>query len=373
MKNFIILMITLMVILSSSISSASEKIIEASGDYIMDSRLDETSSSATARAREEAKRSVVEKAGVYIQSYSKIINLELDTDEVKTVAARLIKIQKESSNIEVVEKNLLKFTVTIEAIVDDLDDNTLKAILQDKQRLEELTRRNKELQEKYDALNEQMKQYRNKFDTANDTEKIKIKEEVTRNVKKFSAIEEFARGNDFFSRKDYTQALISYDNAIELDSQLAEVYNNRGIVKYELHQFKEAVEDYTVAINLRMNYVDALNNRGNAYAVLGLFSNAAKDLKTALKINDKSVSCHNNLGSVYFSLKKFDLAIEEYTRAIQLDSTFAEAYYNRAVTWYAKKNLGKALVDITQAFQLNQNDPSTKELLKKITNKTTEK
>ena len=85
-------------LLNNNLVFAKEVEIVASGDYIMDSRLDETPASATARAREEAKRHAVEQAGVYVQSYSKMINFELSYDEVTTIAARLLKIQDESSN-----------------------------------------------------------------------------------------------------------------------------------------------------------------------------------------------------------------------------------------------------------------------------------
>ena len=250
MKKFFTIAVALAVFLSGSVAVAKELLIEASGEYVMDSRLDETPASATARAREEAKRIAVEKAGVYVYTYSKTINFELDTDVVQTIAARLLKIQDESSNIDVVEKNLLKFTVTIKALVDELSEADLKAVMKDRQSLEMLTRQNKELQEKYDALNKEMARYRNEFDNADDAKKAEIKKAVTRNIEKFSVIDEVVKGNGFSLRKDYAQALTAYDTAVRLDSQLAEAYNNRGIVKYELGQFSAAIEDYTQAIRL---------------------------------------------------------------------------------------------------------------------------
>ena len=366
MKKFLTIIAALTIILSSSISAANERLIEATGNYIMDSRLDETAASATARAREEAKRAAVEKAGVYLQSYSKMVDLELDTDEVQTVAARLLKIQEESSNVEVVENNLLKFTVTIKALVDDLSDADLKAIMQDKQTLEELTRKNKELQEKYDALNREMEKYRNDFDKATDAQKADIKKGVARNVERFSAVDEFAKGNEFAFRKDYGQALTAYDAAIKLDPQLAEAYNNRGIIKYELGQFPSAIADYTTAIKLKANYFNALNNRGNAYTTLEQYQSAERDLKAALKLNDKSAAAHNNLGSVYYSVKNFDAAIKEFTRAIQLNPNFAEAFYNRAVTYYRQGNLIQSLTDMKKARELKSDDAEIKALLEKI-------
>ena len=366
MKKFFAILVTLVIALSSATSLAAEKLIEASGEYVMDSRLDETPSSATARAREEAKRAAIEKAGVYLQTYSKMIDLELAEDEVRTVAARLLKIQEESNDVKVIEKNLLKFTVTIKALVDDLDENLLKNIMQDKQSLEELTRKNKELQEKYDELNRQMAKYRGEFDSASDAKKVEIKKQVARNADKFSAVNELAKGNDLSFRKNYVQALEAYDAAIKLDPQLAEAYNNRGIVKYELRNFSDAIEDYTMAITLNSNHADALNNRGNAYAALEQFQNALSDLKASLKLNDKSAAGHNNLGSVYLFQKIFGSAVNEYTNAIKLNPNFAEAYYNRAMTYYYQANYEKALEDVLKAIKLNPNDAATKELYEKI-------
>ena len=75
-------------IIFSCSTSFAEELIEASGTYVMDSRLDETPASATSRAREEAKRAAIEKAGVYLQSYSKTVDLALVEDEVTDSAVR---------------------------------------------------------------------------------------------------------------------------------------------------------------------------------------------------------------------------------------------------------------------------------------------
>lgn len=366
MKKFFGLIIALALIVSCSTSFAAEKLIEASGEYVMDTRLDETFASATARAREEAKRNAVEKAGVYLKSRSKMIDLELVEDEVETVAARLLKVQGESSNVEPAGENLLKFKVTIKALVDDLSDADLKTLINDKQSLEEATRKYKALQEEYDALKKQMETLKRDYNSADDEQKAAIKKKVVRNSKNFLAVEATARGNDFYFAKNYAQALEAYDEAVMLNPNYAEAYNNRGIVKYELGQYEAAVSNYTMAIKLRSNFVDALNNRGNAYAALGRFEDAAQDLQAAVKLNDKNAACHNNLGSVYYSLKNFDAAIQEYSTAIRLNPAYADAYYNRAAIYYGQKKYVEALADVKKSMSLNLADNATLDLYGKI-------
>ena len=369
MKKIFSLVVALAIFLCGSTSFAGERLIEATGDYIMDSRLDETFASATARAREEAKRAAVEEAGVYLQSYSKMVDLKLAVDEVQSVAASLLKVQDESRKVETMNDNLIKFTVTIKALVAEPNEADLQALMQNRRALDEMTRKYKELQEKYDALNQDMENYRNEFDKADDTRKAEIKREVTLNSEKFSAVDELARGNEFAAVGNHSQALAAYDKAIQLDSQLAEAYNNRGTVKYELGQFTEAIEDYSAAIRLKSNYADALSNRGNAYLALEQFQNAERDLQAAVKLKDNSAAIHNNLGSVYLSQKKFDAALNEYTRALQLNPKFTEALYNRAVTYYAQGNFSAAMNDVNAALKLNPNDSATRELQNKIKSK----
>lgn len=315
--------------LSCQIVFAKQEIIEASGSYIMDSTLDETPASATARAREEAKRAAIEKAGVYLQSYSKMVNLELEYDEVKTVAAQLLQIQDEQKKIEPFEDNLLKFTVTIKALVDTNDEERLKTIMQDKNNLEEATERYKKLQAEYDALKNQMEQLKKNYNSANVAE---IKKSVAQNNKFFDALLEMEQGNNFYFQKNY----------------------------------QSAIQAYSRAINLNSNFAEAYNNRGNSFFQLQNFSQAAQDLQIAVKLNNFDARIHNNLGSAYLLQNLYDAAINEYSQAINLNQNIFTFYYNRALAYCYKNNFQAALPDVQHAMQLNPASVEAKNLYNQI-------
>ena len=57
-------------------------------------------------------------------------------------------------------------------------------------------------------------------------------------------------------------------------------YNNRGVAKRTLKQYKEAITDYDKAIELDPKYVKAYNNRGFAYRELGKKEEADADFST---------------------------------------------------------------------------------------------
>lgn len=328
MKKIFILTI-LIFALSFQTVFAKQEIIEASGSYIMDSTLDETPASATARAREEAKRAAIEKAGVYLQSYSKMVNLELDYDEVKTVAAQLLQIQDEQRKIEPFEDNLLKFTVTIKALVDTNDEERLKTIMQDKNNLEEATERYKKLQAEYDALKNQMEQLKKNYNSANVAE---IKKSVAQNNKFFDALLEMEQGNNFYFQKNY----------------------------------QSAIQAYSRAINLNSNFAEAYNNRGNSFFQLQNFSQAAQDLQIAVKLNNFDARIHNNLGSAYLLQNLYDAAINEYSQAINLNKNIFTFYYNRALAYCYKNNFQAALPDARRAMQLNPASVEAKNLYNQI-------
>ncbi|MDR3207349.1 MAG: tetratricopeptide repeat protein, partial [Oscillospiraceae bacterium] len=60
-----------------------------------------------------------------------------------------------------------------------------------------------------------------------------------------------------------------YNKAIELKSNYAKAYFNRGIAYDETHQKEKAIVDYSKAIELKSDYAKAYLNRGIAYGDIG--------------------------------------------------------------------------------------------------------
>jgi Flp pilus assembly protein TadD len=62
----------------------------------------------------------------------------------------------------------------------------------------------------------------------------------------------------------FDEALASYDRALELRLDDAEVHSNRSVTLFELKRFAEALASGNRAIALRPDYPEAHANRGNA-------------------------------------------------------------------------------------------------------------
>ncbi|NDA09119.1 MAG: tetratricopeptide repeat protein [Alphaproteobacteria bacterium] len=74
----------------------------------------------------------------------------------------------------------------------------------------------------------------------------------------------FYRGTAKNDLKDYQAAIADYDEAIRLNPELAEAFNNRGNAKSTLEDYQGAIADYDEAIRLKPDDAGALHNRGVA-------------------------------------------------------------------------------------------------------------
>lgn len=114
----------------SSISFAATEIIESDGFYTIGDGPEENISIAKERARLEAMRNAIEKAGVYVESYSCTENNILTKNEINVIAGQILKIN-DCKIIPKVENDIITYNCHIKAIIDTSSIN-LKQILDNK-------------------------------------------------------------------------------------------------------------------------------------------------------------------------------------------------------------------------------------------------
>ena len=94
-----------------------------------------------------------------------------------------------------------------------------------------------------------------------------------------------------------------------------------------------AVEDYSQAIEINPNYPEAYNNRALLYRQQKKYDTALADLNRAIELNPEDgqtrYNVYFNRGLVYFDLENYDAAAEDFVRAAEIDPQSADAlaYY----------------------------------------------
>ena len=116
--------------------------------------------------------------------------------------------------------------------------------------------------------------------------------------------------------------------------------------------YSDAILSYTCAINLQPDYAPVYARRGYAYASIGDSDHAIADYQQATTLDETYIPAYVNRGALYTRLGNFGLAINDFTLALSLDPNNVVALNNRAVVDAIEGNYNDALTDLNQAIQL---------------------
>ena len=153
------------------------------------------------------------------------------------------------------------------------------------------------------------------------------------------ALGAFYCGNMQFKKKNWSNAIEYYDEAIRLKPDFANAYYNRGVAKNEKGDLDDAIKDYTDTIRLKPDYVMA----------------------------------HFNRSFIKAENKDWDGAITGYSQTIRLNPNYADAYFNRAVVYSNRflensknEDLLQAQADAMKALRLEELQNSSSDFINKI-------
>lgn len=143
------------------------------------------------------------------------------------------------------------------------------------------------------------------------------------------------RGNYYFQRKEYDQAIEVYKRAIsvldiDLDNDyeslsreqidrihrlVADIYNNLGATQLKMESWSDALFSFRSCLERSPDNVKALFRMGKAYMGLGEHENALKHLKQAVEIDPQSLLIQKELSFVQAEVAKNKRAEKQmYTR-----------------------------------------------------------
>ena len=161
------------------------------------------------------------------------------------------------------------------------------------------------------------------------------------------------QGNFLLMLGQVEKAIEAYSHAIELKSDFADAYNNRGAAYEAKGDHDHAIQDYDKVIALKPEDAIAYNNRGNAYGAKGDHVRAIQDYDKAIARNPDLAEVYNNRGNAYGKKGDHARAIQDYDKAIALNPDSAEAYYNRGNAYGTKGDYARAIQDYDKAIARN--------------------
>ncbi|HYE52993.1 MAG TPA: tetratricopeptide repeat protein [Azospirillaceae bacterium] len=116
--------------------------------------------------------------------------------------------------------------------------------------------------------------------------------------------------------------------AIELDSNVAQYHNSRGVLLYGCRRFDEAEEAFRKSVELDPRDALAQNNLGNALRALGRLQEAELCFREAVELRPSYAEAHNNLGNTLREMGVLDEAEFCFRHSLALRPHNLDAMYN---------------------------------------------
>ncbi|MGF1935085.1 MAG: tetratricopeptide repeat protein [Nostoc sp. ChiQUE02] len=154
---------------------------------------------------------------------------------------------------------------------------------------------------------------------------------------------------------DFKIAELYYRQAIALQPDLVQAYNNLGEIFQKQGRLNDALKSYQQAIKIKPDYPYSYHNLGHFLHQTSKFEEAIEAYKKALKIKPDLADTHNNLGNSLKALNKFDAARESYQEAIKIRPDIDYIYYNLGTILKDHNRIEAAVQAFEQAVKVTPN------------------
>ena len=307
MKKIIFLLI--LSFFMTSVTSAEVRTYEGIGQYLMSDF--ETPEIAKQRAKQRAEQSAQEQAGIFVKSNTKVVNYQLESEEIEVMTAGIMKVHSVEYEKKIDTDGFL-FTAKVLVDIDtDEIDNWLKKNVAEKS---DLIEQNRALKNSVAEQEKQLAELKARLAEAEKNNSInyspqvreEISEEFLQSDNNFLSNKYFEEGNVFYWRQDYRSAIDSYTKALRFNPQNASVYVYRG----------------------------------SAYGSIRNYPSAEQDYLRALQLDNRNINAQIGLSLVYFYTQDYSAAISSLNFALQLDSQNGMAYYLRSLCY---RNINRPL------------------------------
>ena len=161
------------------------------------------------------------------------------------------------------------------------------------------------------------------------------------------------------------EALSAYKRAAELQPDDPGALHRLASMLVETCQYSEAIDLFQRALKIRPDFYPALHNLALAFQRSGKLEESVATFQRAITLHPQLAELHNRLGSAWLESRRFDEAAAAFSRAIQLRPDLADAHFNLGFVFQHTERLDQAIASYRTALSIN---PQFKEALLNLGN-----
>ncbi len=127
------------------------------------------------------------------------------------------------------------------------------------------------------------------------------------------------------SAGDFQGAIDSWNKALKLNPNLAEIWHNLGSALGRLEQYPEAIESFNHALEIDPQSYQAWNDRAHAFYQMQQWEQAIDSWNKAIALNPGNYQFWYHRGCALEQLQRFDEAIASYEKTLEISPDFQPA------------------------------------------------
>ena len=319
---------------------------------------DDNQQIAKQRAQQRAQLDAQKKAGVYLKTFSRTVDLELVEDEVTAVTANILELVGDVHFDKKIiplsdQSSTILYTATLKAKIDP--DGLFDWFKRDEKQKVNDVRQNSELQDAIRRNDEQAAVLTEQYtQAATQSERDELRRQIDEVDRDFLANQKLEEGLKLNYAEDYNGAIRLYNEALDIKPDYPEAYTERGVAQFLLGQIDQAFDDFAQAIELNPNYARAYYCNGYVYDELEQYETAIRNYDKAVNLDPKYFEAYGNRGVAYIYLQQYHRALNDFNTALKINPNYFEGYANRGICYNdGLKDYGNALTDFNTALKLN--------------------
>ena len=123
----------------------------------------------------------------------------------------------------------------------------------------------------------------------------------------------------------------------------AKEYFSKGAKYFDEHNYTKAIESYEQAITIDNNFIDAYDNLGLTFRHAGNLDSSEYYYQVSIRKYPKGTVALKNIGGLEVQRKNYGRAKDYYNKALGVDSKDAEAYFGLSRVYSLSNNIPEAI------------------------------
>ena len=165
----------------------------------------------------------------------------------------------------------------------------------------------------------------------------------------------FKLAQEHIAQKQWQQAMVNLQSAVQIEPERWELYFNLGIVFLRQKHYHQAIKSFKQAIILNPNDDATFYHLGTALAISNNPNNAIISFCRAITINPDNPHFYYNLGQVLIKQNLIDKALVCFRKVFILNPSYHQLQFHLGKFFRNEGLLKEAVVCFCRAIKLNPN------------------